>query len=415
MAISAFCAWVLAFGLSCSNRNPSAKKVLTGADLLIKKQLNLVRSRRIGLITNHSALLSDGTHLADALARQEGVRIEALFAPEHGIRGDAPDGGIVQHEIDTATGAKVFSLFGLETKPTAEMLKDIDVLVFDVQDIGARFYTFISTLFLTMEAAAEHHLPYIVLDRPNPIGGVRIEGPVREDPLKSFVGWAPLPVTHGLTVGELARMANGQGWLKDRARAELTVVKMEGWKRALWYDETGLRWVKPSPSMLTLATAVVYPGACFIEGTNVSEGRGTERPFEFIGAPWIDANRWAAQLERQILPGVRFEAVAFTPKETERVTVDPKYEGEICRGVSINVIDRNSFQPVRTGIALLWALQRLYPEKFRFRDERFDRLAGTARLRQMVLEGRTLGDIVNSWEDEVQRFKNARQEYLLYK
>ncbi len=219
------------------------------------------------------------------------------------IKGLMPD-RIYKYK-DPKTGIPIYSLFGEITKPTSEMLKDLDILIFDIQDVGARFYTFITTLFLTMEAAAEHNLPYIVLDRPNPIRGLRTEGPIREESLRSFVAWPPIPITHGMTVGELAMMANGEGWLKDGEKADLRVVKMEGWDRSLWYDETGLRWTQPSPSMLTLNTAVVYPGACLIEGTNVSEGRGSSRPFEYVGAPWIEPDKLTAALNRMKLPSFR--------------------------------------------------------------------------------------------------------------
>ena len=388
--------------------------VRTGADLLLKKHEDLIRGKRIGLITNQTALLSDGIHLADALAQDKDVKLMALFAPEHGIRGDAPDMMDIQQGKDPKTGIPVYSLFGEITKPTAEMLKGIDILVFDIQDVGARFYTFISTLFLTMEVAAENNLPFIVLDRPNPIRGLSVEGPVREEPLKSFVAWPPIPIAHGMTMGELAMMANGEGWLKDGEKADLRVIKMEGWDRSLWYDETGLRWTQPSPSMLTLNTAVVYPGACLIEGTNVSEGRGSSRPFEYVGAPWIEPDKLTAALNRMKLPGVTFEPETFTPKNVSRLTTDLKFDGEICRGVFINVRNRDIFEPVKTGVAVLSALYRLFPQDFKFRADRLDGLAGTGRVREMILQGKPVDEIAASWKKEVDLFKNRRRKYLLY-
>ncbi|MBP9212897.1 MAG: DUF1343 domain-containing protein, partial [Bacteroidetes bacterium] len=236
--------------------------VKTGADLLFEKHSSRINGKRVGLITNHTALLSNGKHLADALKDDPNVTLTALFGPEHGIRGDAPDGRTIRDTIDVKTGVPVYSLYGKISKPTPEMLKNVDVLIFDIQDVGARFYTFISTMYLCMEAAAEQKIPYIVLDRPNPINGILVEGPVRLDSLKSFVGWGPMPISHGLTVGELATMANSERWLSNGIVADLFVVPMEGWKRSQWYDQTNLRWVSPSPNMVSLNTAIVYPGLC---------------------------------------------------------------------------------------------------------------------------------------------------------
>jgi len=264
---------------SASASAPAKQPVRVGADVLMKEQFPLIKGKRVGLVTNHTALLADGTHLADALIAHGDVRLTALFGPEHGIRGDAPDGKTIADSIDARTGVKVYSLYGAVNKPSPAMLKNVDVLVYDIQDVGARFYTFISTMFLAMEAASENNIPVIVLDRPNPIGGVYCDGPVRVDSLKTFVSWAPMPIAHGMTVGELAMMANGEGWLKEKTKAALTVIPVEGWNRAAYFDETRLAWVRPSPNMRTVSTAVVYPGTCLVEGLNVSEGRGTERPF----------------------------------------------------------------------------------------------------------------------------------------
>lgn len=393
--------------------NPVKAKVRVGADRLLKEEFSLVKGKRIALVTNHSALCSDGTHIADALKKRKDVALTALFGPEHGIRGDAPDGKTITDSVDARTGVKVFSLYGKISKPTPEMLRDVDVLVFDIQDVGVRFYTYISTLFLTMEAAAEQHIPFVVLDRPNPIRGTWCDGPIRVDSLKTFVGWAPMPIAHGMTVGELARMANGEGWLKDGVKADLHVVKMDGWKRSLWYDELSLAWVRPSPNMRTLSTATVYPGTCLIEGTNVSEGRGTDFPFETIGAPWINGDSLAAMLNAEKLPGVTFETIVFTPKEMPGVK-SPKYNNEQCRGVFLRVTDRNAFQPVAAGIALVRDLYRMYPSQLVFRGRGFDRLAGTPRVREMITSGATLGEIESSWKDELAKFDAQRRTYFFY-
>lgn len=391
-----------------------ASGVKIGAEVLLEKHLHLIKGKRIGLICNHTALLRNGRHLADSLHKSSDVKLIALFGPEHGIRGDAPDGKSIEHGVDTKTQIPVYSLYGATTKPTDEMLKDVEVLLFDIQDIGARFYTYISTLSLSMEAAAERGIPFIVLDRPNPIRGTWVEGPIREDSLKSFVGLHPIPITHGMTVGELATMFNEERWLKDSVKANLTVIKMEGWRRDLWYDETGVPWIKPSPNMPTMKTAVVYPGACLIEGTNVSEGRGTERPFEYLGAPWIDGAKLSDELNSFKLPGVEFRPVEFTPVDIERVTIDPKYEAQLCRGIFVDVFDRNVYDPVRTGIHILVALRKLYPNDFSFRDQRFDRLAGVSWVREMITDGHTANEIVSRWQKDEERFKTLRQKYLLY-
>jgi uncharacterized protein YbbC (DUF1343 family) len=395
-----------------ADSDSSKTRVHVGADRLLTDMFSLVQGKRIGLVTNHSALCTDGTHIADAL-KKRGVKLTALFGPEHGIRGDAPDGKTIGDSVDAKTGVKVYSLYGPVSKPTPAMLKDVDVLVYDIQDVGARFYTFISTLFLTMEAAAENHIPYIVLDRPNPIRGTYCDGPIRVDSLKSFVGWAPMPIAHGLTVGELATMANGEGWLKDHEQAQLTVVSMEGWKRSMWYDELALAWVRPSPNMRTLRTATVYPGTCLIEGTNVSEGRGTDFPFETIGAPWVSGDSLANMLNEEKLPGVMFHPTRFKPKEMPGVK-SPKFNGQDCRGVFIEVTNRDKFEPVKAGIALVAAIRKLCPTQFAFRDRGFDRLAGTPRIREMIIAGRPSEEITASWQDELKQFNKRRQLYFLY-
>ena len=388
--------------------------VITGADVLMGREFSLIAGKRVGLVTNHTAVLAGGMHLADALTARKDVKLAALFGPEHGIRGDAPDGITIKDSIDEKTGVKVFSLYGAVSKPTPAMLKDVDVLVFDIQDVGARFYTFISTLFLAMEAASENNIPFIVLDRPNPIGGAYCEGPVRVDSLKSFVGWAPMPIAHGLTVGELAAMANGEGWLAHGEQARLTVVKMDGWKRSLRYDETSLAWVRPSPNMRTVNTAIVYPGTCLIEGVNVSEGRGTDKPFEMLGAPWINGDSLSAALNAQRLPGVTFEPAVFTPHVIAGVS-SPKYKNTECRGVFVHVVDRASFDAVRSGIALVSAIHALYPSQLTFRDRGFDRLAGTPAIRTMIQSGSTVAEIAGTWSEPVKQFDAQRRKYFLYK
>jgi uncharacterized protein YbbC (DUF1343 family) len=395
-------------------------KVKVGAQILIEHHLDMLRGKRVGIVTNHSAVLADGRHIVDVLLECPGINVVALFGPEHGIRGDAPDGKSVEHGSDAQTGVKVYSLYGKVTKPTDEMLRDIDVMILDIQDVGVRFYTFISTLSLTLEAAAEHHIKYIVLDRPNPIRGTAVEGAVREDSLKSFVGLHPIPVAHGMTVGELATMFNGEGWLAEGVKADLNVMTMENWDRRMWYDETGLPWIKPSPNIMTLNTAIVYPGICFIEGTNVSEGRGTQHPFEYIGAPWINGTELANELNSYNLPGVAFEPIHFTPTDIASVMSDPKYDNQKCGGVFIRVVDRSKFEPVRTGIYVLYALKRLYPNEFKWRESRsgralyVDKLTGTANVRLMLDAGKKPDEIIATWQEGLDKFRSIRAKYLLY-
>ncbi|MDH4271112.1 MAG: DUF1343 domain-containing protein [Candidatus Aminicenantes bacterium] len=395
--------------------------VRVGAEVLLDRHLDLIRGKHLGLITNHSAVLADGRHLLDALLSLPDVTVQALFSPEHGLLGTAPDGAEVGHGQDARTNLQVYSLYGEVTKPTPEMLEGIDLLVYDIQDVGVRFYTFSSTLFLTLEAAAERGIPYLVLDRPNPITGGRVEGAILEAPQRSFVGLFPLPIAHGMTLGELAMLANGEGWLKNGVKADLRVIKAEGWSRDRWFDETGLRWVKPSPNIMTLETAVVYPGACLIEGTNVSEGRGTDKPFEMIGAPYIDGAALAEAMNGCGLSGVVFEPVEFTPRDILQVTTDPKYENETCQGIFIKVTDRDTFRPVAMGIHLLMTLRRLYPDGFRWRSPSrstgayyVDLLAGTPKLREMVDAGEAPQKIISELVAGIQEFMAVREKYLLY-
>jgi uncharacterized protein YbbC (DUF1343 family) len=299
-------------------------------------------------------------------------------------------------------------------KPTAAMLDGVDVLVCDIQDVGTRFYTFISTIALALEAAAEHDIPFVVLDRPNPIRGVQFDGPVREPQLKSFVGWMPIPVTHGLTIGELTRMWNEEGQLKDGVRARLDVVPMEGWERSMWFDETGLPWLAPSPNMQLLSTAIIYPGLCFVEGTSISEGRGTPSPFELIGAPWADPDQIMKHLASFPTPGAAFTEAAFTPHAIPGVAAKPKYEGTLCRGVRVIIQDRNSLQPVKLGIAILAAFKRAHHDMTVLRNRRFDILTGSSSVRKKLEQNTHPDDITASWAPALESFARVRERYLLY-
>lgn len=385
----------------------SGTPVRPGLDVLLAERLDLVQGKRVGLITNPTGVRADLTGGIDALHAQAGVKLAALFGPEHGVRGQAQAGEAVQSGTDPRTGVPAYSLYGNVRQPTAEMLRGIDILLFDIQDVGARFYTYIWTMALAMQAAAKHGVPFVVLDRPNPIAGIAVEGPVLERRFESFVGMYPIPVRHGMTAGELARLFNAEYGIG----AELTVVPAQGWRRELWFDQTGLPWIMPSPNMPALETATVYPGTCFVEGTSLSEGRGTTRPFELIGAPWIDPYTLADDLNARGLPGVRFRPVYFAPTFS-------KHAGQTCGGVQLHVIDRQAFRPVAAGVHLLDAARRRWREHFQWQQSgssfSIDRLAGTDALRLALDRGVPPGEIVASWEEGVRGFLQLRQKYLLY-
>jgi len=389
-------------------------KVKTGADLLLEKHIKLIEGKRVGLVTNHTAVLSNGKHLADAIHEDGRATLVALFGPEHGVRGDAPAGDEITDTVDAKTGVPAYSLYGTINKPTKEMLKNVDVLIYDIQDVGVRFYTYISTLSYAMEAAAENNIPYIVLDRPNPIRGTWVEGFVREDSLSSFVGLHPITIATGMTIGELATMYNNEGWLKDGIKANLQVVKMEGWTRTTWYDQTGLKWLPPSPNIPTLETAVLYPGTCLFEGVNISEGRGTMKPFENVGAPYIDGAAWANELNGMGLKGVTFEATEFTPKSIANMATRPKRLNEKCGGVLVKITDREILEPVKVGVAMLVSAKKLYPDSLKWRERSIDRLSGTPKFRQAVDAGKNTDEIVEMWKGDVEKFKTVRAKHLLY-
>jgi uncharacterized protein YbbC (DUF1343 family) len=385
-------------------------RVLPGVDVLLNQRLGLVRGRRIGLINNASGTTSALQITGDALLCEPGVQLIALFGPEHGINASAPDGAPVDSGIDAHTGLPIFSLYGEVHKPTEEMLDGLDVLVFDIQCVGVRFYTYITTLLYTMQAAAEYGLAYIVCDRPNPIGGEIIEGPVLEPGFESFVGPGPLPLRHGLTVGELARLYNAD-W---GVGCDLTVVPCVGWKRSMWYDDTRLPWVPPSPAMPWPATAMVYPGTCLIESTNLSEGRGTALPFHLVGAPWVDGQQLAEALNQLELPGVHFHRVTFRPAAD-------KWAGQTCGGVQLHITDRRAFRPVTAAVHLLATTRDLCPEEFEYRKRDqgekhpyIDLLAGTSTVRRALDDGASVPELLANWAEELDRFAQASRGYRLY-
>jgi uncharacterized protein YbbC (DUF1343 family) len=384
-----------------------------GLDLILESGVDLIAGPRVGLILNPASVNSDLAHAADLFWKHPGIRLTALFGPQHGIRAETQDNMIEWRSFrDKRTGLPAFSLYGETRKPTPEMLSDIDVLVFDVQDVGTRVYTFIYTMALAMAAARDNGKRFIVLDRPNPIGGRAIEGNILEPDFVSFVGMYPIPMRHGMTIGELALMFNKEFGIG----CDLEVVKMDGWTRGMWQDETGLPWVLPSPNMPTLDTAIVYPGCVFLEGTNISEGRGTTRPFEILGAPFVDPYELTSRLLDQRLPGVFFRPLYFQP-------TFHKFAGETCGGIQVHVTDRNAFKPVITGLALIGAIHDLWPGDFKWKQPPyeyvfdrlpFDVIAGTDRLRGLIQTGASATDIEAGWAKGLDRFTERRASYLLY-
>ncbi len=363
--------------------------------------------RRLGIITNHTACDRDGKFIVDVFRSMKSVTVTALLRPEHGLWGTAPDGEKINNQTHPVYNLPVYSLYGKTRKPTSDMLRNIDVLIFDIQDIGARFYTYIYTMSLAMEAAAENGKTFVVLDRPNPINGKSVQGNILEPALASFVGLYPIPVRHGMTAGELAKMFNGQGWLAGRVKAELIVIPMEGWRRRMWYDRTGLRFIKPSPNMPDLETAAVYPGLCLLEGTNVSEARGTTMPFRQFGAPWIDSELLAERLNALNLPAMRFEPVRFTPTSS-------KYKGRECHGVRILVTDHDRLTPYSSGVRIVNEICRMYPDQFEWKASHFDRLCGTSKIRNAITSHSSLDVLQNKWQAELESFLEIRSRYLIY-
>ena len=391
----------------------------TGLDIVVAGGFSEFKGQRVGIITNHTGIDREGRHIADLFKQAGGVELVALFGPEHGIRGQAEAGAKIATGIDSQTGVKAYSLYGETRKPTAEMLKNIDALIFDVQDVGARFYTYISTMSLAMEAAAELRIPFYVLDRPNPIGDL-VEGPVLDPAQRSFVGIHPIALRHGMTVGELAQMFNDEGWLQtgpqespQTIKADLHVIKMEGWRRDMLFDETGLPWISPSPNMTSLATALVYPGTCLLEATNFSEGRGTNLPFEKIGAPWMDSNKLIQKLRGRVA-GVDLRPIDFIPADIPGKARNPKFKGTGCRGIQIEVTQPRTFQAVAFGIHLLGALHESYPKQLVIKENSMARLSGQSWVAKMIASGKKPEAILERIEKEVKGFRELRQKYLLY-
>ena len=387
-----------------------SKEIKLGVDVVLSSEKELLEGKRVGLITNPTGVDQDLNSIVDRFFQDKDINLTALYGPEHGVRGDAQAGGYVDFYIDEETGLPVYSLYGATRKPTPEMLENVDVLVFDIQDVGTRFYTYIYTMALAMEAAKEKGIPFVVLDRPNPIGGLKVEGPILEAPeYASFIGQYEIPLRHGMTVGELAKLFNREFGIG----ADLTVVKMKNWKRYMNYEDTGLEWVLPSPNMPTLDTAYVYPGTGLIEGTNLSEGRGTTKPFELLGAPFINGTELARELNKLKLKGVEFRAASFTPTFS-------KHSGVLSHGVQVHITDYDDFVPLETGLHIVKTIHDMYPDDFEFRAEDskgisfFDLLMGNGWVRDDIEAGKSVKQITQKWNRDLKGFMKIRSKYLMY-
>lgn len=414
ICVAALAAGTAAMLLACAPEAPRAQPeaerpgtaVVTGLEALLRDGPGVFEGRRIGLITNHTGVDRAGTIGIDRLHADPRLELVALFSPEHSITGRIEAGEIVDSSRDADTGLPIHSLYGETRKPTPEMLQDVDVLLFDIQDIGTRYYTYVWTMALALQAAAENDKDFVVLDRPNPIGGELFQGNIQNSTQLTFVGLYPVPMRHGFTPGELAQFLNEEHGIGAR----LIVIPLENWSRTMYFEDTGLPWLAPSPNMPSIESATHYPGTCLFEGTNVSVARGTDEAFSLIGAPWIAADSLAGRLNAYDLPGVRFEPVTFTP----RTPGDGKYADTPVHGVRFVTTDRSIYDPTHAGIAALVEIRALYRDSLTFRTAHFDRLAGTTRVRTMLTQGASLDEITATWPAQLASFANVRQEYLIY-
>jgi uncharacterized protein YbbC (DUF1343 family) len=400
-------AWILTCASGCAAGSLDARpgtagrpaNVLCGIDVLERDQFAALKGKRVALITNQTGRDRDGKRTVDLIAKAPGVKLTKLFSPEHGLFGLLDEK--VSDVTDPATGLHVYSLYGKTRRPTTQMLDDVDVMVFDIQHVDARYYTYTATMGNCMEEAAKRKIKFMVLDRPNPTTGLIVDGPIADKSHLGFTAYGPTPIAHGMTMGELAELYNREYGIG----CDLTVVKLEGWNRAMWFDETGLMWVNPSPNMRNLTQAVLYLSVTILEASNISVGRGTDQPFEYFGAPWVDGKKLSAELNAAGLPGLRFVPMEFTPASS-------KFKGEKCEGVYIIVTDRNAYQGARSGVTMAWALHKLFGDKFQL--EKVENLLQNKRTMEAIRTAKDPAEIQKVWQDDLAKFKVVRQKYLLY-
>ena len=394
---------------------PRPKPVIkTGIDVLIENNFSPLTGKRVGLITNPTGVTNTLVSTVDIFARAKELKLVALYGPEHGVRGDVVAGGRIESYTDSATGIPVFSLYGKTQKPTPEMLKGVDVLVYDIQDIGSRSYTYINTMAVAMEAAAENNVDFVVLDRPNPLTGNRIEGNILDVKYKSFVGMFPIPYVYGMTCGELATLLNGEGWLEGGVACRLTVIKMKGWNRSMWWEDTGLEWVPTSPHIPNAVTALFYAGTGILgELDAVSIGVGYTLPFQLVGTSWIDASRFAQALNAKKIAGVYFRSISYRPFYAAM-------QGKQVSGVQIYILDREKVNLVNLQLHIIQVMNELYPAKSIFelsdasRNQMFDKVMGTDAVRLALEKNVSVEGIVSPWKKDIDSFRLIRKKYLLY-
>ena len=384
-----------------------------GDEVFIENHLDMVKDKEVGIVTNQTGVLSNGVSIIDTLVNL-GINVTAIFGLEHGFRNNNAAGENIESYTDEKTGIPVYSLYGRNKNPTKEMLGSVNIILFDVQDIGARFYTYISTLFYVLQSASENGISVIVLDRPNPIGGNYIDGPVLDMDFSSFIGITKLPVVHGLTVGEIANLFAGENHISMKTKPDLVIIKCEGWQRDYFWDDFRKDWMPTSPNIPNYESALIYPSTCFLEGTNISEGRGTSSPFLIIGAPFIDSEKLTNELKSKKIKGVNFSPVSFVPVDIPGKSTNTKYKDTICYGIKIKITDEKKFKSVEFGIYLLSSIIKLYPENFKFKADYFDLLAGSDKLRKELISGIDPAIIINSWKNDLNKFQQIRKKYLLY-
>ena len=386
--------------------NDDPQSVILGLDVLFDEKINLIKNKNIALVTNQSGVDKEGRSNYLKFLEHENVNLKVIFSPEHGLFGEAAAGEKLDYD-ELNDMPQVISLYGNKKRPSKNDLKDIDIIVYDVQDVGARFYTYITTLGYVMEVASQTKIKIIVLDRPNPLKGNLIEGPLLNMDYQSFVGNYPIPIRYGLSIGELAKMMVGEKWIKGAPR--LSVIKMKNWNRNQWYDETGLAWIKPSPNIPDLNTALIYPGMCLLEATNINEGRGTDKPFKRFGAPWIDNARLSKRLNEIKMPGVEFKPVTYIPTDIDGMAINPTFKNKICKGIEIKIIDRDIYQSVQIGLNIISILRDEYPNKFVINDKRMISLLGVDELNifnEMPIDLKTIFPNID--------FIETSKKYILY-